>query len=76
MKGIAVAKQRLTFKGQPLEDHKLLATYKFGDEESGASGEPVVHLFVDNGTPTVLDKLRSMVSFRGSRAEPATPTAG
>jgi len=33
MKGIAVAKQRLTFKRQPLEDHKLLATYKFGDEE-------------------------------------------
>jgi len=77
--GITVSKQRLTFNGQTLQDHKLLITYKFdvGDEESGAPlPEPQVHLFVDNGTPSVMEKLRSLVSFRAaSTAEPAVPTA-
>lgn len=76
--GIAVAKQRLTFNGQTLQDHKLLSSYKFGvdDVESGAPlPEPQVLLFVDNGTPSVMEKLRSLVSFRGApTAEPAAPT--
>jgi hypothetical protein len=75
--GIAVAKQRLTFDGQTLQDHKLLSTYKFGvdDEESGASLlKPQVHLFVDNGMPSVMEKLRSLVSFRATPiVEPTAP---
>jgi hypothetical protein len=71
--GIPVAKQKLTFNGQELKDHKLLASYKFGDEEAGGV-EPQVHMFVDSGDPTVFDKLRSMVSLKGTKSAPA-PTA-
>lgn len=74
MEGIAVHKQKLTYKDQTLEDHKLLATYQFhGDEESADAEPPVVHMFVDNGTPTVLDKLRGMVSFKGSASKSDQP---
>lgn len=71
--GIAVSKQRLTFAGQHLENHKQLAFYKFGgnDEESAEGSSPVVHLFVDNGSRSFKDRLRSLVSFgRNSRAAP------
>ena len=72
--GIAVAKQKLTFKDRELEDHKLLASYDFEDEEGGAAEGPVVHLIVGGGDPGLFDKLRSMVS-RGSRSAPGPAPA-
>lgn len=65
--GISVAKQKLSFNGLELEDHKLLASYKFGDAESGGA-EAVVHMFVDSGDPTLFDKLRSTFSFKGAKS--------
>lgn len=74
LEGIAVAKQKLSFNGRELEDHKLLVSYKFGDEEAGGA-EPLVHMFVGSGDPTMFVKLRSLVSFKGRKGARPAPTA-
>lgn len=69
--GIALPKQRLTFAGQHLQNHKQLVFYKFGgiDEESAEGSSPVVHLFVDgSGSRSFKDWLRSLVSFGGGNS--------